>query len=149
MLRPGDRAPDFKLPGDGGHEVRLACLLVNGPLILYFYPADFTPGCTREACDIRELHEAICTAGLDVVGVSPQSADSHRRFRERYHLPFTLLSDPEKRVIRAYGVDGPLGFGVRRATFFVHSDGRIANAVCADFRTGRHVTFIENILAER
>lgn len=111
MLSPGDRAPEFTLSDHEGRDTSLTSLLRSGALILYFYPADFTPGCTREACAIRDLHAEILKVGLNVAGVSPQGADSHRRFREQHHLPFTLLSDPDKSVIRMYDVDGPLGFG--------------------------------------
>lgn len=149
VLKPGSAAPDFALPDQDGRERRLAALLADGPLILYFYPADFTPGCTKEACDLRDLHAGILAAGLRVAGVSPQSPDSHRKFRERYGLPFLLLSDEDKRVIRAYDVDGPLGYGVRRATFLVEGDGRIADAVLADLRIGRHQAFVERAIALR
>lgn len=146
MLEPGDRAPEFSLPRDDGEEVSLTSLLNDGALILYFYPADFTPGCTREACRIRDLHEIIVKSGLTVAGVSPQSPASHRRFRERHALPFTLLSDEDKTVIRMYGVDGPLGIGVRRATFCVAPDRIIRGAVLADFRIARHEAFIRKAL---
>ena len=87
MLDKGERAPDFTLPDQDGRERTLSSLLEGEALILYFYPADFTPGCTREACDLRDLHTQILAAGLHVVGVSPQSPDSHRRFRDEYGLP--------------------------------------------------------------
>jgi len=90
MLKPGKAAPEFALPDQDGREARLSALVSGGPLILYFYPADFTPGCTKEACDLRDLHAQIISSGLTVVGVSPQSPESHRRFREKYGLPFTL-----------------------------------------------------------
>jgi peroxiredoxin Q/BCP len=149
MLKPGTQAPDFTLPDQDGREQRLSALLGGRPLILYFYPADFTPGCTREACDLRDLHARILASGLRVAGVSPQSPESHRQFRDTYALPFTLLSDEGKRVIRAYDVDGPLGFGVRRATFLIQGDGRIADAVLADLRIGRHQDFVERAIALR
>ena len=123
MLKPGTAAPPFTLPDQDATPVTLAGLLQSGPLILYFYPADFTPGCTREACSIRDLHDQIIATGLQVVGVSPQSPDSHRQFRERYSLPFRLLSDVDKVAVKAYDVNGPLGFGVRRATFLIGADG--------------------------
>ena len=106
MLKNGERAPEFTLPDQDGRERSLSQLLGGEALILYFYPADFTPGCTREACDLRDLHAQILAVGLRVAGVSPQSPDSHKRFRDQYSLPFTLLSDEEKSVIRAFGVDG-------------------------------------------
>lgn len=149
MLKPGSRAPDFTLPDQDGRERQLGALLGEGPLILYFYPADFTPGCTREACDLRDLHAGILASGLRVAGVSPQSPESHRKFRDAHGLPFILLSDMDKRVIRAYGVDGPLGLGVRRATFLLGSDGRIVDAILADLRIGRHRAFVERAIALR
>ena len=147
MLTPGERAPDFTLPDQDGQPVTLSQLLAEGPLVLYFYPADFTPGCTKEACTIRDMHDEIASAGMRVVGIAPQDAASHARFREKHALPFTLLSDPDKRAIRAYGVDGPLGVGVRRATFLIGADGKILDAVRADLRIGRHEAFIRDAIA--
>lgn len=149
MLKQGDRAPDFTLPDQDGRPRRLRDLLTEGPLILYFYPADFSPGCTREACDLRDLHARILAAGLHVVGISPQAPDSHRRFRDKYSLPFTLLSDENKSVIRQYDVDGPLGVGVRRATLLIDRKGVVVDAVLADLRIGRHNEFVQKAMAER
>ena len=132
MIKPGEHAPEFVLANDQGGESSLAELLRNGPLILYFYPADFTPGCTREACSIRDIHEDLAAAGLQVAGISPQDVASHARFRERFELPFTLLSDPDKVAIKLYDVDGPFGVGVRRATFLVNQDGIIEDSIPAD-----------------
>jgi peroxiredoxin Q/BCP len=149
MLRSGDRAPDFTLLDHEGRPVRLADLLAQGPLILYFYPADFTPGCTSEACAIRDLHAELQAAGVNVVGVSPQDSATHARFRSRHDLPFTLLADTDKRVIKEYGVDGPIGLGVRRATFLILPDGRIADAVLADLRITRHEQFMRRAIEGR
>ena len=149
MLKPGERAPEFALPDQDGRERSLTSLLGDGPLILYFYPADFTPGCTAEACTLRDLHTEIQRAGLRVVGVSPQASESHRRFREKYTLPFTLLSDLDKTVIKMYDVNGPLGIGVRRATYLVDQARTIQDAVLADFRIGRHEEFVRNAVALR
>ncbi|MDH5455928.1 MAG: peroxiredoxin, partial [Gammaproteobacteria bacterium] len=107
MLDVGSKAPEFTLPNHEGTETALTDLLADGPLILYFYPADFTPGCTKEACSIRDIHNDIQAVGLTVAGVSPQDTESHVKFRDEYGLPFTLLSDPDKTVIRMYDVDGP------------------------------------------
>ena len=149
MLNAGDIAPDFTLQNDQGVETSLGDLLQGGPLILYFYPADFTPGCTKEACTIRDLHEDLVGVGLQVAGVSPQDTDSHARFREQHELPFVLLSDPDKLAIKKYDVDGPLGIGVRRATFLIDQDGKIEDAVLADILIGRHEEFISNAIALR
>jgi peroxiredoxin Q/BCP len=149
MLAKGALAPDFELPDQDGRKRRLGDLLGGRPLILYFYPADFTPGCTREACDLRDLHTRILTAGLQVVGVSPQSPESHRRFRDEHSLPFVLLSDEDKVAIKAFGVDGPLGIGVRRATFLIDGKRRIVDAVLADLRISRHQEFVRQAIAAR
>lgn len=142
MLAIGSRAPEFTLPDQDDRTVSLSTLLNRGPLILYFYPADFTPGCTREACMLRDLHSEILKAGLSVAGVSPQSPERHVEFREKYQLPFTLLSDVEKFVIRMYEVNGPLGLGVRRATYLIDPARQIRGAVLADLRISQHEDFI-------
>jgi peroxiredoxin Q/BCP len=149
MLEVGIRAPDFTLPDAAGVAQSLAQLRSAGTLVLYFYPADFTPGCTKEACDLRDLHAQILKAGLRVVGVSPQPPETHAHFASEYSLPFTLLADVDKQVIRAYDVDGPLGFGVRRATYLIRRDGVITDAVLADVRISRHTEFVRKALAAR
>ncbi|MDW8259985.1 MAG: peroxiredoxin [Gammaproteobacteria bacterium] len=146
MLPIGATAPDFTLPDENDTPVRLSALLGTGPLILYFYPADFTPGCTREACALRDLHDELSRTPLAVCGVSPQSTASHRRFKAKYRLPFRLLSDPDKTVIRLYGCDGPFGFGVRRASYLIGRDGRIEAAVLADFFISEHERFFKQVI---
>jgi peroxiredoxin Q/BCP len=147
MLAMGGRAPEFTLPDQDEHNVSLSTLLRHGPLILYFYPADFTPVCTREACLLRDLHGEILQAGLEIAGVSPQDPASHRAFREKHRLPFTLLSDVDKSVIRMYDVRGPLGFSVRRATYLIDQARYIRGAVLADFRIAAHEDFVRKAVA--
>jgi peroxiredoxin Q/BCP len=142
MLAIGSRAPEFTLPDQDDRSISLSTLLNRGPLILYFYPADFTPGCTREACMLRDMHTEILGVGLAVAGVSPQSPQRHTEFREKYKLPFTLLSDLEKFVIKMYDVNGPLGLGVRRGTYLVDQARVIRSAVLADFRISQHEDFV-------
>jgi peroxiredoxin Q/BCP len=149
MLEAGSKAPEFVLENDQGGETSLSDLVQNGPLILYFYPADFTPGCTKEACSIRDIHDDIQAVGLQVAGVSPQDADSHQRFRDEHDLPFTLLSDPEKVAVKMYDVDGPFGVGVRRTTFLISQDRVIQDAMMADVRIDRHKEFIEKAVILR
>lgn len=149
MLDPGRKAPEFVLNNEKGEETSLSELLQDGPLILYFYPADFTPGCTKEACSIRDIHNDIQSVGLNVAGISPQDEESHMRFREEHDLPFTLLSDPEKVAIRMYDVDGPFGVGVRRATFLINQDRTIKDAVLADIRISQHKDFIDKAVILR
>ena len=142
MLAIGSRAPEFTLPDHDDRTVSLSGLLSRGSLILYFYPADFTPGCTREACMLRDMHTEILKVGLNVAGVSPQSPERHREFREKYQLPFILLADVEKFVIKMYDVNGPLGLGVRRGTYLIDQARQIRSAVLADFRISQHEDFI-------
>ena len=149
MLKTGSRAPEFVLKDDKGKDTSLTDLLKDGPLILYFYPADFTPGCTKEACSIRDIHDDLVAVGLTVAGVSPQDRESHTRFRDEYELPFVLLSDPGKDAIKMYDVDGPLGIGVRRATFLIAQDRTIQDAVMADIMIGRHEEFINKAIVLR
>ncbi len=149
MLKAGERAPEFTLPDETGKDRSLTELLSTGAIVLYFYPADFTPGCTRQACLLRDMHGEIQRAGLRVVGISPQSPESHAKFRTKYELPFVLLSDQHKAVVKMYGVNGPLGFGVRRATYLIDGSRRIRDAVLADFGIGRHVDFVRKAIMLR
>ena len=149
MLKVGERAPEFTLPDHTGRDRSLTELLSGSAIVLYFYPADFTPGCTRQACALRDLHAEIQHAGLTVVGVSPQSPESHTRFRDKYKLPFVLLSDEQKTVVKMYGVNGPLGFGVRRATYLIDAGRKIRDAVLADFRIRAHEDFIRKAVMLR
>ena len=147
MLAMGGRAPEFTLPDQDEQSVSLSTLLRHGSLILYFYPADFTPGCTRQACLIRDLHTEIQQVGLDIAGVSPQTPASHRAFRDKCKLPFLLLSDVDKFVIRMYDVQGPLGIGVRRGTYLIDQARYIRASVLADFRIAQHEAFIRRAVA--
>jgi peroxiredoxin Q/BCP len=147
MLAAGSRAPDFTARNQNDELVRLTDLLRNGPLILYFYPADFTTVCTKEACALRDLHAQLIAAKTSVAGVSPQDVHSHAAFAAKYSLPFTLLSDPDKVLARAFKVVGPLGLGVRRASFLIDTAGVIQDAVLADLRLGRHEEFFRKVAA--
>jgi peroxiredoxin Q/BCP len=149
MLQAGERAPEFTLPDDTGTDRSLTDFLHSGATVLYFYPADFTIGCTRQACALRDLQTDMRSANLRVVGVSPQSPESHAKFRAKYQLPFTLLSDPEKAVIKMYGVNGPMGLGVRRATFLIDSRRRIRDTLLADFKIGLHTEFVRKAIQLR
>jgi thioredoxin-dependent peroxiredoxin len=147
MLAVGSRAPEFTLPDQDGRDTSLTTLLNHGSLVLFFYPADFTPGCTREVCMLRDLHSELIQRGLNAAGISPQSPQSHREFRAKYGLPFPLLADEGRAVIRMYDVKGPLGFGVRRATYLIDPARHIRDVVLADFRIGRHEDFVRKAMA--
>lgn len=128
MLEAGDRFPDFSLKDADGLEHRLEEFRGSW-LVLYFYPRDNTPGCTAEACGFRDLHAEIRKAGAAVVGVSADSLASHVKFRDKFELPFLLLSDPERKLLEACGawgekkMYGKLFFGVIRSTFLVDPEG--------------------------
>ena len=149
MLTAGERAPEFTLPDETRTDRSLTELLSSGAIILYFYPADFTPGCTRQACVMRDLQDDIQRAGLRVVGISPQGPESHAKFRAKYNLPFVLLSDEQKAVIKMYSVNGPLGLGVRRASYLIDGSRRIRDAVLADFMIARHADFVRKAISLR
>jgi peroxiredoxin Q/BCP len=149
MIQAGERAPEFTLPDETGKDRSLTELSSVGAIVLYFYPADFTPGCTRQACILRDLQGEIERAGLRVVGISPQSPQSHAKFKAKYQLPFVLLSDEQKTVIKMYGVNGPLGIGVRRATYLIDASRRVRDSVLADFMIGRHADFVRKAVMLR
>lgn len=129
-LRPGDKSPDFSANDQNGNKLSLADF-AGRRLILYFYPKDNTPGCTAEACSLRDGKQELEKAGFAIVGVSPDSETSHRNFTQNHGLNFTLLSDPDKTIAKAYGVWGPKKFmgreatGILRTTFVIGTDGRI------------------------
>ncbi len=148
MLDVGATAPEFELPDDQGKLTSLADLLSDGLLILFFYPADFTPTCTAEACAIRDIYPDIQAANATLVGISPQSEASHARFRARYELPYRLLVDRRKAVIRAFGVDGLLGIGVRRVTYLINQEQQIERRMVADFVVHQHICFIEQVVQD-
>jgi thioredoxin-dependent peroxiredoxin len=120
-LRIGDRAPEFELEGTGGRIYRLDDFRETG-VILAFYPGDFTPVCTRQFCSYRDDGDRLEALGVPMMGISPQSVESHERFADQHGLTVPLLSDPGKQVARSYGVLGPGGF-IRRSVFLVDRDG--------------------------
>jgi len=126
-LKVGDTAPDFSLLDERGLPVSLKDYLGKKVVVLYFYPKDFTPGCTAEACSFRDDYKPIQDKGAVVIGVSLDSVESHLRFSEKYMLPFTILSDHKKEVAKAYGVLGVGGFLAKRVTFIINKDGKITH----------------------
>lgn len=131
-IKKGLPAPSFSLKDDEG-KTRSLSDFKGIKIVLYFYPKDDTPGCTTEACNFRDDYSAYVDAGITILGVSPDSVNSHRKFREKYHLPFSLLVDEDHKIADAYGVWGQKKFmgkdymGVLRTTFIVDESGRIAH----------------------
>jgi peroxiredoxin Q/BCP len=130
MLEPGDTAPTFTLPDQHGDDVSLADF-AGQPVVLYFYPKDDTPGCTTQACDVRDRWAEFQEAGAAVLGVSPDTVASHQTFGAKYDLPHTLLADPDHEVMEAYGawgeknMYGKVSVGPIRSTVLIGPDGRI------------------------
>lgn len=133
-LNPGDPAPDFETPDQTGQPVRLTDFR-GQRVALYFYPKDDTPGCTAQACSLRDGEAQLKAAGVQVLGVSPDSVESHQRFAEKFELPFPLLADPERHLAEAYGVwqekknYGRTYWGVVRTTFLIDAKGRVERVI--------------------
>jgi peroxiredoxin Q/BCP len=131
MVEEGKAAPDFVLTSDSGERVRLSQFR-GQPVVLYFYPKDDTPGCTTQACAIRDNYDDFEERGAVVLGVSPDDETSHVKFKQKHGLPFTLLADPEHEVSEQYGVWGERKYmgktymGVERSTFLIDPEGRVA-----------------------
>ncbi|MFP6739753.1 MAG: peroxiredoxin [Planctomycetota bacterium] len=147
MLNKGDKAPDFELGDENGELVRLSDLLSDGPVLVYFYPKDFTSVCTRQACRVRDNYERIEEAGLQVIGINSEKSEKHARFRKHHELPFRLLVDPERLVARAWKALGPFGLYTARVSYLVGTDRVIKDAVRADLRLGPHERLIEQALS--
>jgi peroxiredoxin Q/BCP len=133
MPEVGDRAPEFTARTDSGEMVSLDDFR-GRKVVLYFYPRDDTPGCTREACGFRDHHDQVLGRGAVILGVSADSVESHQAFKQRYALPFTLLSDPDRTIVTAYGVwkqrtasDGRTFMGIERTTFIIDERGSITH----------------------
>lgn len=130
MIKEGNKAPAFTLPDSNGKKISLKDFL-GKKVVLYFYPKDMTSGCTKEACDFRDSHPDFKKLKAVVLGVSPDSIDSHKKFSEKYELPFTLLSDESKNVLEKYGVwkeksmYGRKYMGVERTTIIIDENGKI------------------------
>jgi peroxiredoxin Q/BCP len=134
VVEEGKPAPDFELRDEDGKLVKLSSLR-GRPVVVYFYPKDDTPGCTRQACDIRDSYDAFRERGADVLGISPDDEASHQRFKSKYSLPFPLLADPGHQVAERYGVwvkkdrVGQKSMGIKRSTFVIDPEGNVAKAL--------------------
>lgn len=134
MLEQGEKAPVFSAKDQHGNTVSLSDFKGKN-IVLYFYPKDNTPGCTKEACNLRDNHEELISKGFVVLGVSPDSEESHQNFAEKFTLPFPLLADPELKIIKAYGAWGEKNMygkkyeGLLRSTFIINKEGEIEKVI--------------------
>jgi len=153
MVSEGSPAPDFELASSTGERVKLSDFR-GRPVVLYFYPKDDTPGCTTQACGIRDAYDEFERAGAVVLGISPDDERSHAKFKEKYDLPFTLLADTDHAVADEYGVWGEKSYmgrtylGVKRSTFVVDADGTVAK-VMHDVKPATHADDVLATLSAR
>jgi peroxiredoxin Q/BCP len=133
-LKPGDKAPDFNAKDQNGNSISLKDF-AGSKLVIYFYPKDNTPGCTAQACSLRDNYDALLANGYKVVGVSADDEKSHQKFIEKFDLPFPLIADTDKVVLNAFGVWGPKKFmgrqydGIHRITFVIDENGIISEVI--------------------
>ena len=138
-LKVGDPAPDFSLPSQTGALVSLSSFREKKSVVLYFYPKDFTPGCTQESCAFRDQYEIFQQTGAEVIGVSGDSPDSHKRFAQEHRLPFLLLSDADGKAQKLYGISKFLGLVPGRVTFVIDKKGVIRHIFSSLFKPERHI----------
>jgi peroxiredoxin Q/BCP len=151
MVEKGSPAPDFTLTSDSGERVRLSQFR-GRPVVLYFYPRDDSPGCTKQACGIRDSYDAFEQRDVVVLGVSTDDEASHLKFKQKHELPFTLLADPDHEVSEQYGVWGERKFagktymGIERSTFLIDPEGRVAK-VMRRVKPATHAELVLDALA--
>jgi peroxiredoxin Q/BCP len=147
-VKVGDRAPDFTLPDQSNRMVSLKDYVGKKVIVLYFYPKDFSSGCTAEACAFRDSYDVFKEAGAEVIGVSSQSVDSHRRFALANTLPFVLLSDESGKVRKLYGVPSSLGLLPGRVTYVVDKEGIVRHMFSSQFNPAKHIEEALRIVKE-
>ena len=139
VIKVGDKAPDFTLPSQMGDNVTLSEFFGKKNIVLYFYPKDESPGCTKEACKFRDSYEELTSLGAEVIGVSGQSVESHRSFATHYGLPFILLSDEDNTVRKLYGVPSTMGVLPGRVTYIMDKKGIVRSIFSSQTQAERHV----------
>lgn len=151
LLAQGTKAPDFEVEDQSGKPVRLKDFR-GKKVVLYFYPQDDTPTCTKEACNLRDNHQLLADRGFVVLGVSPDASKSHQKFIQKFDLPFALLADTEHKIIRKYGVWGEKTTfgktydGVHRVTYIIDEKGKIAHVIYP-VQSGRHTQQVLELYA--
>ena len=147
LLKVGDVAPDFSAVANDGTTVRLKDYLSQGPIVLFFYPKDDTPGCTKEACGIRDGFAEFKELNATVFGVSFDSVANHQKFIAKYKLPFALLADPDKKISVAYGAAGPSSLWASRITYIIDGQGKIAH-IFPKVSPAKHSAQLRQVLVE-
>lgn len=145
-VKVGDKAPDFTLPSQMGDNVTLSEFFGKKNIVLYFYPKDESPGCTREACSFRDSYEELTNLGAEVIGVSGQSVESHKSFATHYGLPFILLSDKDNKVRELYGVPSTMGIIPGRVTYIIDKQGVVRHIFSSQIQAERHVEEAKRML---
>lgn len=138
-IKVGDAAPDFTLQSQAGEPVTLSDFQGQKVVVLYFYPKDDTPGCTTESCTFRDSFQDFQDLGVEVIGISSDSTDSHQKFASKYSLPFTLVSDTDSSVRKAYGVPATLGLLPGRVTYVIDKTGTVRHLFNSQFNPKKHV----------
>ena len=146
MLKVGDLAPEFTAQDQHGKTVTLSSALERGRLIIYFYPKDFTPVCTAQACTFRDASEGLAELGATVIGVSKDSAESHQRFGDKHSVPFSLLGDPERRIIKAYKAVLPILGNTLRVTYVIDTNRRVLGAFHHELSAAKHLSDVKRAL---
>ncbi|HEY0462828.1 MAG TPA: peroxiredoxin [Polyangiaceae bacterium] len=146
MLKVGDLAPEFAAQDQLGKTVTLPGLLQRGRLVLYFYPKDFTPVCTAQACTFRDASTELGSLSANVVGVSGDPVDSHQRFAEKHSVPFSLIADPERRIIKPYRALIPILNHTLRVTYVIDTNRRILGAFHHEFSAAKHLDDVKRAL---
>jgi len=146
MLKVGDRAPVFSGRDQNGQEIQSSVLLEKGPVVLYFYPKDFTPGCTQEACMFRDAFADLDAKGASIVGVSLDDHASHKRFADTHGLPFSLLADVDKAIAKRFDVLRMFGFMIKRVTYVIGKDGVVRGVFHHELSMKRHVDDVQSAL---
>jgi peroxiredoxin Q/BCP len=144
----GDKTPDFTLPDQSGTMVRINDFIGKKIIVLYFYPRDFSRGCTTEACAFRDSYDVFVEAGAQVIGISSQSVESHSKFAMFYKLPFILLSDEDGKVRKLYGVPLTLGILTGRVTYIIDKKGTVRHIFSSQLNPKRHIEEALTIVKE-
>ncbi len=148
-MQVGDEVPDFELPDETGTPRTLSTMLEGGPVVLFFYPAAMTPGCTKESCHFRDLASEFGAAGGQPVGISGDPVDKQKQFSDKYSFPFPLLSDADGTIARTFGVKRKIGFlGVKRSTFVIGQDRTVRAVIASEVNMNKHADLALEVLRE-